>query len=57
MTFKRLRIALVLLVLATGSSMAGPKDQWFTITRNGVTPPPEAQMGLVSGGQENGREL
>jgi len=57
MTYKRLRIALVLLVLATGTSMAGPKDQWFTITRTGVTPPPEALMGLVSGGWENGREL
>src|SRR5262245_14981856 len=57
MTHKRLRIVLVLLILATGSSMAGPKDQWFSITRSGVTPPPEALMGLVSGGWENGREL
>ena len=52
-----LRIPLVLLVLATGSSMAGPNDQWFTIPRSGVTPPPEALMGLVVGGLENGREL
>src|SRR5215831_693552 len=56
MTYKRLRIALVLLVLATGSSMAGSKDQWFTIGGRSQTPPPGPPY-MVSGGLENGREL
>ena len=57
MSYRHLRIALVLLMLATGSLMAGSKDQWFTITRIGVTPPPEALMGLVSGGWDRTRAV
>jgi hypothetical protein len=54
---KALIIALVLLVLATGSSMAGPKDQWFTIPSGGVTPPSGAPLNMVSGAWENTRDL
>jgi len=55
MTHKRLRIALVLLVLATGSSMAGPKDQWWTISNS--YPKTLAPQYMVKGGFENGHDL
>jgi hypothetical protein len=56
MHHKRLVIALILLLLATGSSMAGVYDQWFTIGSLSQTPPPGPPY-MVSGGLENGREL
>jgi hypothetical protein len=54
MSYRHLRIALVLLVLAAASSMAGPKDQWFTMGSNVV---PIAPQYMVKGGSENGRDL
>ena len=54
MSYRHLRITLVLLVLAAASSMAGPKDQWFTMGPNVV---PIAPQYMVKGGSENGRDL
>jgi hypothetical protein len=54
MHHRHLRIVLVLLLLATVNTIAGPKDQWFTMGSYVV---PIAPQYMVSGGYENGREL
>lgn len=50
-----LRTVIVLLILAAGSTMAGPSDPWYTIDPYFHTY--LAPQFMVSGGLENGRQL